>query len=408
MNVEDKLNQIPKGRLSRKADLAIKYRLYSIIWKQRLSVLAAPLSSVKFTYVTVSILLLCLLAGVPGFAYADDKIVPGNWLYPVKQIVEKIEVAVPKPAEEQVKVYDKLATRRLSEAKILSEVKNIDQAKISRTIEEAVNLNAEALMIASSVPAEAGIGVEKTNNVQMENLNKVARNIGLENEKLTDTVAIAMEKFKLSRRTKAADQTQANEDESAADDSASADNYISTTTEPNIQTGDQTVEASSSGTKLEIKNNWFGKSLNLKKNIKVKKDDNATSTAVSSSTPAENAANREKAEKNTRKDDLKNLKNKIKKLPQELKKEKLDKKETDKLINRLEDKLKEAEKAAEQDNEDNYDELMRSAEALTNNAKNFIKKEGEPKDDEKVKTEPNGKHNIFFNTKNKINYRSGH
>jgi hypothetical protein len=345
---------------------------------------------------------------VPGFAYADDKIVPGNWLYPVKQIVEKIEVAVPKPAEEQVKVYDKLATRRLSEAKILSEVKNIDQAKISRTIEEAVNLNAEALMIASSVPAEAGIGVEKTNNVQMENLNKVARNIGLENEKLTDTVAIAMEKFKLSRRTKAADQTQANEDESAADDSASADNYISTTTEPNIQTGDQTVEASSSGTKLEIKNNWFGKSLNLKKNIKVKKDDNATSTAVSSSTPAENAANREKAEKNTRKDDLKNLKNKIKKLPQELKKEKLDKKETDKLINRLEDKLKEAEKAAEQDNEDNYDELMRSAEALTNNAKNFIKKEGEPKDDEKVKTEPNGKHNIFFNTKNKINYRSGH
>ena len=116
-NLEKKLNNLPRARLRRRADLRIRFRLYAAILKKRLAPEKMRFSW-NFRALAGSVLLLILIV-VPGYAYAGVNVVPGDFLYPLKMKLEEIELSLARK-KKKVEIYAELSAKRLAEAKVLA------------------------------------------------------------------------------------------------------------------------------------------------------------------------------------------------------------------------------------------------------------------------------------------------
>jgi len=72
-----------------------------------------------FAMVSIA-LVLALLGSVSGIAYAAEASLPGDDLYPVKQVIEQIELGLSQSAEAEAKLWVRLSEERLREAEQLS------------------------------------------------------------------------------------------------------------------------------------------------------------------------------------------------------------------------------------------------------------------------------------------------
>lgn len=196
-NFEKQLNNLPKARLSRTADLKIRTRIYRKRWKRYLENNALfGIFNMKMVSSLAVVLIFVLVVSVPGFAYASPGVVQGDMLYPLKRLVEQAELVIPQSKTSAAKIFEKNASRRLAEAEVLSKRTGGKSAEYLVTaVNEALANKNKATEIISSlgdVTKTAGVPEEnkKTEQRQEELIKQVAQNVGLEaDDRVLDSVS---------------------------------------------------------------------------------------------------------------------------------------------------------------------------------------------------------------------------
>ncbi|MFA5130862.1 MAG: DUF5667 domain-containing protein [Patescibacteria group bacterium] len=136
-NLEKLLSALPKNKLSRRADIKIKFSLYRLILQNKL---ARFFDFSAWRLVTMhkalafAVFVFLVLGTTSFYAYASGDVLPGSQLYPVKIALEKIEQTITVTNSAKISNLQKVSERRLSEAVSLSE-------KEQATIQESQRIN---------------------------------------------------------------------------------------------------------------------------------------------------------------------------------------------------------------------------------------------------------------------------
>ena len=134
-----------------------------------------------------------------GFAYASEEVTQGNILYPLKRFMENVEIGFPKSAAAKIKTYEKLADRRLDEAKVLSKQNGPDtKNNLVDTIKEAIDLSGQASNLNFNTQSENNAKIiSQSEDQQINKLDEVAKNIGLSgDDKIIDALTLAFDNIK--------------------------------------------------------------------------------------------------------------------------------------------------------------------------------------------------------------------
>lgn len=373
-DIEKQLNNLPKAKLGRVASLKIKFKIYLAILKNKFteSTLMFKQRTRFRQVITLAVLALFLLAATSTYAYASPTVARGGYLYPLKRGVEKIELGLAFSPLTKVKVYTKLAGRRIAEAEILSRrekaggavgfnlvnralaqsesaTASSTESNLSLTIQDAIfylNQAEEAInqIKETTQLTEALNFVLKAQQDQTKALTIIAGTVGIDtNENVLDSVAVALDTVKEQQAEALAKLKKIKESaEEEADHSRASLTAAATSTE----------------------------------------EENEEEYAASSTEEVENA---DKAEES-----LGELKSRIEELKNNLMNNGVDKEDAAKLFNRLGDKLEKTQAAIDQGKLEQVRGLLRATEALTNNGKHFLKaKERDNRDKDKSEPEKN-------------------
>jgi hypothetical protein len=150
-NLEKNLLNLPKPKLSKKADLKIKVRIYLFLFAKSLDRVAnlfaskrSLLSRVVFTLIVA----LVILGGASVYASTSDEITLGNVFYPLKKTIENVEQNLALTKTSQINTLNKFSEKRLKEALNLAQEKDendetnegiIVSNNIKQTINEAID-----------------------------------------------------------------------------------------------------------------------------------------------------------------------------------------------------------------------------------------------------------------------------
>ncbi|PLX20870.1 hypothetical protein C0584_03740 [Candidatus Parcubacteria bacterium] len=194
-----KLNKLPRARMGFGKRTKLKFSLYVLIWQKKSRLFLLGLKNLKHVPAAL-LVLLSLVFSIPAYAYNSPRVTEGHILYPVKKVIEEVEIKTASTEIEIAQKYEKFSERRLDEAKVISE--NIDsdedRENLSKTIEAAVELQAKAEVTTKYVPGKA-LGLEK--NMQREKLNSIAEAVGIEEkEELIEDIAEAMDQIDLKEK----------------------------------------------------------------------------------------------------------------------------------------------------------------------------------------------------------------
>ena len=142
--LEKILNNLPKNKLSRYADLKIKFQLYRLLafaYLKRLFTFNHQLTLLNKGLVAAMIVII-IFGATSVFAYASDSVVPGNIIYPLKKAVEKLEQNIAPNKIAKIAVYEKQSVRRLEEAVNLSQ-ENSTTTPVTENVKANVSNNIE-------------------------------------------------------------------------------------------------------------------------------------------------------------------------------------------------------------------------------------------------------------------------
>ena len=142
-NLEKKLSGMPKPKLSFKADLKIKSKLYYFIISKKLNEdlnLNLPSYNLIQYSLAVALIIIVIFGGTSIYAYTNSNITPGQKLYQLKRAVENVEKDLAITHAMKVAVYEKLSNRRLEEAVNLSK-NNSNSLPPEKQAEKTVNIN---------------------------------------------------------------------------------------------------------------------------------------------------------------------------------------------------------------------------------------------------------------------------
>ncbi|MEI6529388.1 MAG: DUF5667 domain-containing protein [Candidatus Falkowbacteria bacterium] len=167
-NLEKLLSELPQNKLSRQADLKIKFKLYKIIILNNLASIfdfsnLRIFSTNKALGVAAVILLICGTTSV--YAYASNDILPGSQLYPVKIALEKIEQKITTNNTAKIANLEKFSERRLNEAVVLSQKKQ-ESEKEGQKINEDIKKNIATELSNHEAVANHINNLEEGNNVE--------------------------------------------------------------------------------------------------------------------------------------------------------------------------------------------------------------------------------------------------
>lgn len=413
-DIEKVLKKLPQPKLSRLADWRIRLQIYRHIWQKRFISWRISwhkvivLQSNRLAYALIVLVLFCLVVVIPGFAYASPEVTRGHWLYPVKQAIEKVELAFPQSAPAKVATYEKMAERRLAEAAVLTKKPEIKKPQaIVETIKEAVAFSDKAVVAVQQIATSTE--KDKLDNLitakqdeHMAELSAVAAQVGPANDDtVVDTIALALDKIKQVKvRTDKKIKFQRLpgllpklEIEQSAT-STVATSTIITEPEEAKQVDEQTIlEATATKALKEIPE---GK--NRPKIWQFTKE--------KSTTTPQKIENKNKA---IVQENIENMKANIKTLKSNLESKPFDQNDVTALINRLNSKIKKAGQALNSGNLNQADDLLKTTEALTNNAEHFIKPKKEQLQGQEDKSDniKEGNNNLGSQDPKWINRNSG-
>lgn len=161
-NLEKKLSDLPKPKLSKKTDFKIKFKIYSFILLRNLQRSLRPYSMLaKVSYAVLAILI--FLGSSAVYATNNDSITPGHTLYPLKKTVENVEQNLSFTKNAQVDTLNKISERRLKEAlNMAQENVEVDNASsqgqnnsnIKHSLDEVVDNLEEAVITSKEISNE--------------------------------------------------------------------------------------------------------------------------------------------------------------------------------------------------------------------------------------------------------------
>jgi len=179
----------------------------------------------KFSLAAVAFILLFVI-GLSAYAYSAVSVTMSSPLFGLKQAAEGAQLALAASGLPKVEVYTQLANRRLAEAKYLSAFADFKVAynfeliasayaqegadytpvdssnlEIVQTLKAAEDDNAAAIKEANQIiqtdeAASALAVIETASTTQETVLSDIAGNVGLKNDAVTNSVALALEKVK--------------------------------------------------------------------------------------------------------------------------------------------------------------------------------------------------------------------
>lgn len=184
-NLEKQLNNLPKKKLSMRADYSLRFKLYKAMWQKNIDMYVQYFSFKKhLPPLIAALVLISLIVGVPGYAYANENITSAHYLYGVKKAIEKIEFVFAFSEEKKQEKQEKFIAKRFNEAEILSQntgSKKHDLALVE-TINEAMELRKE---------------ITEKEIKEIQALTQIANTVGIKaEEEVLDVVAEALEAVK--------------------------------------------------------------------------------------------------------------------------------------------------------------------------------------------------------------------
>jgi len=177
----------------------IRLRLVSASTLEAFTLIGELMRQPKFQAVTATLVLLSLVISIPGYAYASPGVTEGHWLYQVKRNLEEVELSLKITPEAQAVTLAKLTKRRLEEAAHLSGEEEVEEEKITTTINQALEHDraSQEVLLAITEPGlkeKTTKKIEEKKEEQLKALTTVAQDIGLTSKEETlDTITFALE-----------------------------------------------------------------------------------------------------------------------------------------------------------------------------------------------------------------------
>jgi hypothetical protein len=321
-NIEKKLNRLPRAKLSRKADWQFKFLLYKTIIKKKFLTIVGFGVLRERAFVCSVILLILSFVVLPSYAYASKKVTVGHILYPVKVMVENVELNL---SENKTEKLLKFSLRRIEEAEVVASKKQNKQ-NITTLMNESVKLKNKAIEHSSE---KNDIYFEKYNDNSYEALLQVAVDVGVESDDdVIDAVALTLESVKKNDEKKVNIRNQ----KKGAEALSAEDGNIP---------------------KIEKKKYKLEDDKGSKSSLRVDKN------------------NTKPSPRKQKKHEIGNLKKEVKKLEFELKKENYKKDDVELMMKKLHTRIDKAEK---EPNKQKLKKIINPTSALIDNAKLFIEK----------------------------------
>jgi len=359
-NFEQQLNNLPKARLSRRADLLIRYKLMCAALKQNFSGLNFnffAMAGLRPVLAAVVILVLVFSGATSAYAYNSNQVTRASTLYPVKRGLEKIESRFATTPAAQVKFHNKLAGRRILEAQFLSlgsaaftadqtasstgeaqpvklEYENEFNDTLRDADDEIEQANEHAGEISDRTELDRSLALLSDAHLnELDKIKVIAEGIGIEaDDRTTDNIALILENIKGRQQRIVRAISQFDGDlKRAGENEDDEDGASASSSEKNIAKGQS-----------------------------------------ASTTPDEAASS------------LDRVRNEIKVLESELSQGgRISNKQIKRLTERLNKKINQAKSAIETGDVNKFNGLLRATEALTNNGQHFLKenKREEKKDE---------------------------
>lgn len=378
-NLEKQLNRLPKARLRVGADASLRLKLHLVIWRERLEGFRVWLSpSPRLAVAFLVLIFLFTTLSVPVYAYTSNSVTSEHFLYPVKQTVEKIELGLSLSPESKAETLVKISNHRLDEAVVLSNKKNSEA--LQKSLNEVVSLNQKAQDELLNAKKDLGVKIdeiiEESKEEQIKKLEKVAVNIGVEAEDdAIENVALTMDFVKSYSKNKKErpEYRKENFNTFPESDNKKEDGSIATTSE------DEKQEA-----------------LN-EKNDKDNKNDESLKKMAEKISPT-------RQDKKDLENDLEEMKKGVETLKNDLKKEDLKESDVKIMVEKLDNRVEKVEKMIEEEELDDADAVLKSTQAIKNNAKSFIKMKSKTINNQKKddnKNESNSKNENNNSTRSK-------
>jgi hypothetical protein len=336
-NLEEQLNKLPQAKLSKKIDLYLRFNFWKLSWQNYFKDLSSFFIIKRLASVAMVVILLSFLVGLPYYAYASSDIVRGNILYPLKQGVENIELGLANTPEKKITVLTKLASRRLTEVNKLSQQASAQtDSNLAQTINQMVSLTTQADEDASSTSkteqkTSTKNKIESIKQQQLASVENIAKKRGLKaSDQLLDSVALAIDNLKQEREIQ----------------------HFSDNSQVTPETASTTFYQ------------FFGHD---RMNIA------STSVKTSTSTEKKTDGNIIKFNQEISTKSLENIRERVNILKNSLSQEGAAPDDTNNLLQRLDNRLNKAQSAIDSGNFNQAQGLIKSTDAISNNAKHFLR-----------------------------------
>lgn len=161
-NLEKNLFNLPKPKLSRKADWQIKLKIYKFLLLKTLKAVAHKFwhpHSLLAKLSLSALALFVLLGSTAVYAVNNDRIAPGHTFYPLKKTIESVEQQLALTESAKLETLNKISERRLKEALVIAEDDPVSDnslqqsvtASIEKNIDEALNNFDSAVLTAQKI-----------------------------------------------------------------------------------------------------------------------------------------------------------------------------------------------------------------------------------------------------------------
>ena len=338
IDIEEKLNNLPKGKLSKRVDWHLRFSFLKLRWQVFFNKFSALSAARRMAPIAIAVVLLLSLVCLPYYAYASEDVVRGNVLYPIKQSIEKIELSLADTPAKKADVYTKLAERRLEELEKLSNGDSVAaNDNLAATIDEITVLTVQA-----SSEAEDKVNTEEKKQQiedrvaqikekQLDRMEKIANKFGLRaSDNLLDSLAVNIDDLKKDKQAK--------------------NIFSEVLSEIKISTSSQDY-----------------------KNFVHSRASTSSSTVISTSTIVTKPGRASiKIDQKIIAESWSTANDQVTILKNNIIAEGIENAELDDLFGRLDDRLNKAQAAIKSGNFNQADGLIKSTEALSNNAKHFL------------------------------------
>jgi len=395
--LEKQLNRLTKAKLPLVADVKLRLKLFILFGQKKFNGFKNSLGFKLRPVLAISLIFVLALVSLPVYAYASPKVNLANPLYPLKIGLEKIELKLASSDENQAKTLIKLADRRLAEADVLSKQNDVSHNNaLAQTIDQAVELDQQAVAVYDRPEAivpdnQSQVMIDQAHQEQIEKLNNIAAGVGINaDEKVVDSVALALDNFKANNgRPKQNTPAKADNLPVSHKEIASSTNVASQPTNSAI------ASSSKQTTKADLIATTSANQINGPEIDRIDKTDKVITSQPNNPTPEES---------------LNKVKQSVDKLKQDLSASPYEPGDLKILFERLDNKVNSAEQSLDKNKADSAGGIIRSTEALVNNAKIFLKKaktDNSPVDQANPKNDNNGDNQVEKSVNNQKDIKNG-